>query len=97
MPITADRKDRVYEGVKIHCGALFAVNANTDFQNKYYAKHGTCLDAVLRNSSDFDAQNKYVRREADVYERYMMWRVHMYDKQHAPKPQVFTYEGGMRE
>jgi len=97
MPLIADRKERVYEGVKLHCGPLFAVQAHMTFENKYTAKHGSCLDYVVAFSQDTNAHMDYARRETKVYERYMMMRVHEYDKQFKPMPQVFAYEGGLRE
>lgn len=96
MVLLANKKERIYEGVKLHCGLAFAVTANKRFDDLYQAKHSTCLDHILSNSSNFDAGREYAQREVAVYERYMMMRVHEYDKRFKPQS-AYVFEGGVRE
>lgn len=96
MVLLTDKKERVYEGVKLHCGPLFALQAHTTFEHKYTKKHGTCLEYVIAYSQEVDAFRQYTQRESKVYERYMMMHVHEYDKQFKPQS-TYVFEGGVRE
>jgi hypothetical protein len=78
--MTIDTKLKIREGMMLHCGGLYTVKADVLFHNLYARKHGTCLEYVHARQSNPDSLREYMDRELEVYRRFMLIKVHAYDK-----------------
>lgn len=69
-----DKRTLLMEGLTLHVGLREALDCHTTFQQKYIAKHGTCLEYVIASGNNPVAQREYKLKEDKAFERYaLMW------------------------